>query len=866
MANEKFFFSKKAVAWALEKLHETTDQAAYIILYELLFLSQSGVSFEEERKVTHQEITDELNIVADEILYIKTPSDKYWSPKLSSSDPSDFWKSPPSTYISGAVRQKATRRIMPTSRRGFKTCYYGKSDEDEFYFYFRPISEIVKIINGKLNLEISWAIIIYWLRAEEFDAVDHTVILRQFCSRTRLQKQDVLSIFELDYFLSDKMFSFHKTSDVDLENYLVMLIEGQRISENIHPFLDTQISNALVTKSRDKEKELFSIEEYMARETHWYIRNYWMRPHYVYEVFSAIFPILEKRKPNYNDDAKIEIFEAGKELATRGSGLEETHYKKEKLANWISYFYFFGFLDKIDNENLRITKVGYKIQDVDDPKEIIKDQFLKWHLPNWKVRTKYDSFDIWPFIFTIEVCKRCDGYITKREFVNFLMQAENTKEISLTVKLINLYRNKNPNIIDLVIAKEKSSPKWRFEIRRALMNYFAYTDIFDLIDQNLVLREEAREISPNIPNFVSYRDQEYKEWFLDEMSLEDVSVKASESTSEALADEELDDEVITEDKEVPIDFLSFQQLKKYLTSLDLYFHDRVLIECINALRNGNHVIITGKPGTGKTTLAVKLAQIAKNTGIIKDYIVTTATSSWTTFDTIGGYLPKENSRELDYHVGVLHKALIEDNWIIIDEINRADIDKAFGPFFTTLAGFSVRLPERSKGENIVIPAFKGETNKFRIIATMNTADQASLFSLSYAFLRRFVILEIDFSAEDFQNLAETWNISKLEKTSREACIKLLNLWDTNNFPKLPLGPAVLKDFLTTQIGMQQEQLNPPEAFETSFRMHILPQLSWMTDVEKEKFRELMQDRLLKPIVTDSLRMRVNKITETEMSF
>lgn len=89
----------------------------------------------------------------------------------------------------------------------------------------------------------------------------------------------------------------------------------------------------------------------------------------------------------------------------------------------------------------------------------------------------------------------------------------------------------------------------------------------------------------------------------------------------------------------------------------------------------------------------------------------------------------------------------KNDWLIIDEINRADIDKAFGPLFSVLTGDEITLPYESKSGNQIVIKPQGkvtsvETNDFtyfipkywRIIATMNTIDKASLYEMSFAFI------------------------------------------------------------------------------------------------------------------------------------
>jgi MoxR-like ATPase len=75
-------------------------------------------------------------------------------------------------------------------------------------------------------------------------------------------------------------------------------------------------------------------------------------------------------------------------------------------------------------------------------------------------------------------------------------------------------------------------------------------------------------------------------------------------------------------------------------------------------------------------------------------------------------------------------------WLILDEINRCDIDRVLGPVFTTLQDGVLRLPTLAKQRDIRVPS------SFRVIATMNSADRNSLFPLSVALLRRFAFIDV----------------------------------------------------------------------------------------------------------------------------
>ena len=79
-------------------------------------------------------------------------------------------------------------------------------------------------------------------------------------------------------------------------------------------------------------------------------------------------------------------------------------------------------------------------------------------------------------------------------------------------------------------------------------------------------------------------------------------------------------------------------------------------------------------------------------------------------------------------------------WLVIDEFNRAEIDKAFGPMFTSLRTRELKIPTKIAGkayEEITIP------KDYRIIGTLNTQDKSFLFNMSDALQSRFSYVEID---------------------------------------------------------------------------------------------------------------------------
>ncbi len=199
------------------------------------------------------------------------------------------------------------------------------------------------------------------------------------------------------------------------------------------------------------------------------------------------------------------------------------------------------------------------------------------------------------------------------------------------------------------------------------------------------------------------------------------------------------------------------QLQAAVTNAGLFFDDDDLLkEIATGLVKGN-VILQGPPGTGKTTLAAIICDVFN-----VNYEVITAVSDWTTYDTIGGLQPSvdeegneiitgKNGRIVESIIDCCNSVLQKEHhsgkeqatWLVVDELNRSEIDKVFGDLFTV---FGSDDPDKRK----LTLWFENDKNKqqlyvplrYRIIGLMNNVDKNFVFDLSHGLARRFSIISV----------------------------------------------------------------------------------------------------------------------------
>jgi MoxR-like ATPase len=141
------------------------------------------------------------------------------------------------------------------------------------------------------------------------------------------------------------------------------------------------------------------------------------------------------------------------------------------------------------------------------------------------------------------------------------------------------------------------------------------------------------------------------------------------------------------------------------------------------------------------------------------------------------YVPSvcTTANKFSFHYGCVTKAIKDNKFLLIDEFNRADMNKAFGEMFLAIDHGIIQLREDEIPDGLPLPVVI--PSHFRMICTMNDYDKSLLNDLSYGLLRRFAFVEIRIpnDREELKSVIKQRVIDDLSRSNSFLRTRLYNI-------------------------------------------------------------------------------------------
>lgn len=277
-----------------------------------------------------------------------------------------------------------------------------------------------------------------------------------------------------------------------------------------------------------------------------------------------------------------------------------------------------------------------------------------------------------------------------------------------------------------------------------------------------------------------------------------------------------------------------------------------------AVSNFTSVLLVGPPGTGKGRLVRWISEEVRTNpasfgfpeGTDPNPMWRTPDESWSAFEIVGGLAPKEG--ELVWSNGLLLNSLAEQRWLVLDETNRADMDKILGPLLTWLAEQEVEVGRTAShgGHPVTLgwgsdaastatdPSGAGQPTAFvagtcwRLLGTYNPQDAQRVFRFGQALSRRFTTVPVPaLSPGEFESLLN----SRCPQLGDDAKASIVGLYSAHYAStETILGPAV---FL--RAGVYLENSDPLEITdELTAEAYVLSLGKYLSSFDDHVFEEL----------------------------
>jgi 5-methylcytosine-specific restriction protein B len=222
-----------------------------------------------------------------------------------------------------------------------------------------------------------------------------------------------------------------------------------------------------------------------------------------------------------------------------------------------------------------------------------------------------------------------------------------------------------------------------------------------------------------------------------------------------------------------------------------------------ALGGGKHLVLVGAPGSGKTALALAIARAAAQIGRANGATLITARHRWT-------------DQELLIAAGK------SGRWVLVDDLDRARLDRALGELSSFLAGLPVLLPDGEEAQ---------PDPNWRMVATAAKPPNASA-----ALLRRFAVVEVP-PPPGHVLVQALHHAARGDATAAAAISRLLPLAEI-----APLGAGVFLDAARHAAGRRAaSDADEPTLAREAFAAYIAPLLGDLDEDQARRVRDLLGD-------------------------